>query len=238
MVLFAACTVITGDLGRTIAIAIEGERTKSVEEGDTITLSAQAIDATGEPVPDAIIVWEMLDADVGFDLDGTTGIVQAEFPGSGRVRARVDELRSDTISVQVTGAPDSIAAVGDTVITMAADADVSPQLTTILIDLTTDSAVVQPLDDKNVSYTIVDPAPGTPEAQGFFLTVNDTVPGLNPHDVMATTGGTGQAYVVVKRVAGFSLPDSAFVDAVAVTAVGDVVAGSPVRFVVVFGSEP
>ena len=38
----------------------------------------------------------------------------------------------------------------------------------------------------------------------------------------------------VHRVAGFTLPDSAVVEAVAVTATGVTVTGSPVRFTVVF----
>ena len=65
------------------------------------------------------------------------------------MRARVEELRSDTLSIVVTGAPDSIAAAGDSLITMAWDAIESPHLTTILIDLTTDPAVAQPLADKH-----------------------------------------------------------------------------------------
>lgn len=238
MGLFAACTVITGDLGRTIAIEIDGSLIKRVEENGTITLTARALDAAGDTIPNAIVVWELLDGDAGFDLDSVTGVVNARFPGGGRVRARVDELRSDTISIQVTGAPDSIAAAGDTVVTLGSDADVSPQLTTALVDLTTDSALVQPLDDKQVSYTLVSPSPGSPEAQGFFLTVSDTVPGISPHSVYATTDGTSKTYVVVRRVAGYSLPDSAFIHAIAVTAIGDTVAGSPVRFLVVFESAP
>lgn len=236
--MLAACTVITGDLGRAIAIEIDGALVKRVEENDSITLTARALDAAGDTIPDASVVWELLDADAGFDLDGVTGVVHANYPGSGRVRARVEELRSDTVSILVTGAPDSIAAVGDTVVVMGADVDISPHLTTVLIDLTTDSAFVRPLEAKLVDYTLVDPQPGSPEAQGFFLTVSDSAPDQNPHSVLATTDATNQAFVVIRRVAGTSLPDSAIVEATAVTAVGDTVAGSPVRFIVVFGAAP
>ncbi len=234
IVLFAACTVITGDLGRTVAIAIEGESTKQVEEDDTITLLARAIDAAGDTVSDAIVVWELLNADGAFDLDSITGVVHARHPGRGRVRARVEELRSDTISIRVTGAADSIAAVGDTVVTMTADEDASPHLSTILIDLTTDTALIEPLSERDVTYTLAHPAPGTISAQGFFLTVSDSLPGSEPHSVVAKTDGASTAFVVVRQAGGGSLPDSAFIDAVAVTAVGDTVAGSPVRFIVVF----
>jgi len=241
--LTAACTVITGDLGRVIAIEIDGTGVRSVEEGDTIVLSARAIDAAGDTVPDAVVVWEMLLPDSGsggqFDLDSLTGIIQALSPGSGRVRAHVEGLRSDTISIVVTGAPDSLAANADTLITMAADAIVSPRIETILLDLTTDPGTALPLEEKMVTFSLVDPPPTASEAEGFFLTESDSVPGLDPHSVSVSTSAAGVASIVVRRVAGGSaLPDSAVVDASAVTAIGGVVAGSPVRFVIVFESVP
>jgi len=236
--MLAACTVITGDLGRTVAIEIDGELTKYLEEGETITLSAAAIDAAGDSVPDAVILWELLDTDPGFDLESTTGVIQGRFPGRGRVRARIEELRSDTVSIRISGAPDSIAAAGDTVITFAADVDVSPRLTSVLIDLTTDSAAMQPLVGKIVTYDLVEPSPGATEAQGFFLTVSETIPGSEPHSMVTTTDSASQAYVVLRRVAGSSLPDSAFVTANAATASGDIVRGSPVMFIVVFEQVP
>ena len=210
-----------------------------MEENDTITLSARAIDAAGDTVPDAIIVWELLAGDTGnvvsgFELDSITGIVQASAPGHGLIRARVEELRSDTISVVVTGAPDSIAASGDTLITMASDATVSPPIEAALFDLTTDPSVTQTLAEKMVTFRLVAPLPGAPDAQGFFLTVGDSVTGLDPHTLTVPTNGAGTAAVVVRRIVGSTLPDSAIVHAVAVTATGDTVIGSPVRFTVVF----
>ena len=236
--LCAACTIITGDLGRIVAIEIDGGAVRRVEENDTINLTARALDAAGDTVPDATIVWELLDADSGYDLDSLTGIIQAFSPGTGRVRARVEDLRSDTISIVVTGAPDSIAADGDTRVTMESDAAVSPRLTTALFDLTTDPGETQPLAEKTVTFILVDPLPGASDAQGFFLTDSDSIPGLDPHTITASTDGAGLASAVVRRVAGSTLPDSAVVNAVAVTAVGDTVAGSPVRFIVVFESGP
>ena len=142
--------MITGDLGRIIAIEIDGTATRTLEENESTTLTARAIDAAGDTVPDAIIVWELLVPDsgnavIGFDLDSASGTIRASTPGSGRVRARVEELRSDTISIVVTGAPDSVAAAGDTLVTMASDADVSPPIAAILYDLTTDPSAPQPL---------------------------------------------------------------------------------------------
>ena len=239
----AACTIITGDLGRIIAIEIDGTATRSVEENATITLSARAIDAAGDTVPDAIIVWELLPTDSGdvvsgFTIDSTTGVILASTPCSGRVRARVEELRSDTISVVVTGAPDSIAASGDTQLTMASDATVSPPIAAALFDLTTDPSGPQPLAEKTVTFTLIDPLSGAPEAQGFFLTEGDSVPGSDYHTLTVQTDGAGEASIVVRRITGSVLPDSAVVNAIAVTAIGGAVMGSPVRFTVVFESVP
>ncbi len=220
---------------------IDGSTARSVEENASLTITARAIDAAGDTVPDAIVVWELLAPDsgvttTGFDIDSLTGIVQASSPGHGRIRARVDDLRSDTISIVVTGAPDSIAADGDLQLTMASDADVSPLLATNLFDLTTDPDTTQPIADKIVTFVLIHPTAGSATSQGFFLTEQDTVPGLDPHTLAVSTDGTGSATVSVRRVAGATLPDSAVVHAVSVTAVGDTVAGSPLRFVVVFES--
>ncbi len=206
-------------------------------------LNARAIDAAGDSVPDATVVWESLlpdsgDAGFGFELDSATGLVRGLYPGGGRVRARVDELRSDTISIVVTAAPDSITAAGDTVLYMGPDAAMSPPLATKIFDYTTDPDSIRTLPEKNVTYSLIDPAPGHVEAQGFFLTEADSVPGIDPHSVAAVTDASGAASIVVRRVAGQALPDSAVVAAVAVTALGDVVNGSPIRFTIVFGSAP
>lgn len=206
-------------------------------------LNARAIDAAGDSVPDATVVWELLlpdsgEAEFGFELDSTTGLVRGLYPGSGRVRARVDELRSDTISIVVTAAPDSIAADGDTVINMDAGAAVSPPMATKIFDYTTDPDSIRTLPEKNVTYSLIDPVPGHVDAQGFFLTEADSVPGTDPHSVAAVTDGSGVASIVVRRISGQALPDSAVVAAFAVTAVGDTVNGSPVRFTIVFESVP
>ena len=234
----AACTVITGDLGRIIAIEIDGGSARSVEENDTIVLSARAVDAAGDTVPNVTVVWELLTANSGFEIDSLTGMIHALFPGNGRVRGRVEELRSDTISIVVTAAPDSIAANSDTRITMSTEAAVSPRIETVLLDITTEPGTARPLGDKMVTFRLIDPAPGASDSQGFFLTEGDTLPGLDLHTIAVPTDGAGRASVLARRIPGSLWPDSAVVDAVSVTAIRDTVAGSPVRFVIVFESVP
>ena len=81
--------------------------------GDTIRLVATAINAAGNPVADAVVTWAILDVDsgqVGFTIDSTSGLVQGVSEGGGRVQARVENLRSDPITVTVVPA-DSVPVV-------------------------------------------------------------------------------------------------------------------------------
>jgi len=216
-----------------------------VEEGDSLQLVARAITASGDTVPDAQIVWQLLDLDtdstiVGFTVDSLTGLLVAQSPGSGRVRPRVkDVIPVAPISIEVTAAPDSISADGDQRLAMAPDDTTSPALTTVLYDLTTHPDSGVPLPIKPVIFDLVSPVPGTPASAGFFIvpTVQDSTPQGNPHTLSANTDESGRAHVFIRRSANGVLPDSAVVNAVALTAIGDTVRGSPVRFVVVFANN-
>ena len=84
-------------------------------------------------------------------------------------------------------------------------------------------------------FDVVEPPPGDPSGAGVFLATVDTVPGADPnHLEVVSQASSGQAWVVVRKVSGATPPDSAVVHATVVTAIGDTVAGSPVRFVVLF----
>ncbi len=99
----AGCTLLTSDFDRIIALQIDPED-RTVVVGDTIHLAAQAVTAAGKFVADAEIFWAIIDADsgqIGFTLDTATGIVSGLQPGSGRVQARVEEIRSNPITITV-----------------------------------------------------------------------------------------------------------------------------------------
>ncbi len=99
----AGCTLLTADFDRTVALQID-PKDRTVVVGDTIHLAAQAVNAAGEFVADAEIFWAIIDADsgqIGFALDTATGIVSGVQPGSGRVQARVEEIRSNPITITV-----------------------------------------------------------------------------------------------------------------------------------------
>lgn len=234
--LVVACTSLLGDLDRIVAIEVVGPLAPTVEEGDILQLQARALRANGEVVPNAEIAWALLDVDsgqIGFTLDGATGSVTAFAPSKGRVQARVDNLVSGAITVTVTPAPDSVAADGDQRLSFAVAAESSPPLRVVVLDLTTNPGEVAALSAKPVTFALVDPAPGSDAAAGLFLTVSD-VPGANPHVVTTTTEATGLASVVVRLVPGATPADSATIEATARTALGGLVVGSPVPFVVIF----
>ncbi len=239
-VLAAGCGELTADFSRVIALEIEGSLQRSVEEGDTLRLTARALDAAGEVVPEAPIVWVVLDVDsgqLGFTLD-SAGLVTGQHPGSGRVRAQHDDLFGDPITINVTAAPDSISAAGPQRVTVGAAVEQSEGLSVAVFDLSTSPGEQLPLAGKDVLYDIVDPDPSTGVADGVFLTVADTEPGDQPHRLTVTTDASGNATAVVRKIVGATPPDSVTVDVVVMTDQGQSAAGSPVRFVVVFETNP
>ncbi len=104
MLAMTACETITGDFSRVIAIEINAPSEVTILVDDTLVLQATAINAAGNPVTDAIIVWALLDIDsgqVGFTLDPPSGTVIGISAGSGRVRAQVEELPSEPVTINV-----------------------------------------------------------------------------------------------------------------------------------------
>ena len=214
-----------------MAIEIVGPTARTLEEGDTLRLDARAITAGGDVVPDAQIYWAVVDTGpVGFALDTATGLVTGTAPGTGRVQPRVEELRLGVVTIPVTAGADLLAPAGDTLIVVDSAADVSPPLAVVVLDLTTTPGDSLALAGQAVHFSTADPPPGSAAANGFFLARTETSPGDDPHAYVATTGTDGRTDIVVRRQSGVAQPDTAVIHAVTVTAAGDTVAGSPVRF--------
>jgi uncharacterized protein YjdB len=232
-----ACKQLTGSFSNVVAIAYTGPTAPTVEVGDTIRLTAHALDAAGDSVPDAAVTWAVLELDtvrVGFSLDSTTGLITGLYPGSGRVVAAVENLQTDPITVTVTARPDSIALAGSPVDTVGPGAVASSPLETVLWDLTTTPGTSTPIAGKTVTYRLVDPAPGTAAAQGLGLAPAGGTVGADTTQAAVVTNGNGIASAELLILGSATPPDSAVVEAGAVTALGDTVPGSPVRFVVYF----
>ena len=234
-----ACSNLAGgDLGRIIAIEIVGSTEPTLEEGDSVQLRARAVDARGDTVPSAVIVWAVVDTgDVGFTLDPATGLVVGSNPGTGRVIARADDLRSGELQITVTPAPDSIAARSELRLTVEASATASPALEVDVLDGTTQPGSHLALPEKAVHFLVVEPPPGSLQAQRIHLATADAVPSADPLRLESLSDAQGVASAVILRVSGTTQPDSVVIHAVAQTAVGDTVAGSPVRFVIFFEND-
>jgi hypothetical protein len=234
LVFTAACGNILADFDRVVAIDLIGPLNRTVEEGDTLQLSAHAINATGEVAPDAVIIWEVIDTGtVGFSLDPATGVVTGTGAGVGRVQARIEELRTGPVVITGLAAADTLFATSDTLVLVDSAAAASPALAVRVADLTSSPPDTLALAGQDVHFRTVEPEPGTPAADGFFLAQSETDPGDDPHLYVATTGADGGTSIVARR-SGETQPDSAIVHAVLVTAVGDTVPGSPIRFLIRF----
>ncbi len=232
-----ACKQLTGSFSNVVAIAYTGPTAPVVEVGDTIRLTARALDAAGDTVPGATVTWAILELDtvpVGFSIDTATGLVSGLSPGSGRVVATVENLQTNPITVTVTARPDSIAIVGPAVDTVGAGGVASPPLETVVWDLTTIPGTSIPIQGKTVTYRLVDPAPGTAAAQALGLAPTGGTLGTDSTRTAVVTDANGVASAELLLLGSATPPDSAVVEAGALTALGDTVPGSPVRFVVHF----
>jgi len=233
VILAVACSELTGNLHRTIAIEIQGAATRSVEEADTLQMTARAIDASGEVVAVAAIAWEVISAPpVGLTLDSLTGFIQAVSPDTVRIQARVDNLTTGPVTIRVLGAPDSISSSLDSLPPLV-KSHAADTVSVSVWDLTTKPDTRLALPEKSVHFELSDPAPGSAAANSLYLAlVGATAVPDDPFRVTAVSGANGVAQVVLHRVTGATQPDSAVIHAIALTALGDTVAGSPVRLVV------
>lgn len=227
------CGNLLTDLDRIIALELRNLQV-SVEEADTIRLSAVALDARGDTV-DVPITWAVIDTGrVGFVLDTATGLITGTGPGTGRVIARSANLRSGEVVVTVTPAPDSLAPADTTTLTVPAGTVQSSALAVTVLDLTTLPGTASVLSAKPVTFSVVSPsAPASVTLVGSSGTV-----GTDPHTIDVVSSGNGQAASFVRVLAGQTPPDTVRVNASAVTRSGAPVAGSPVSFTIIFAPSP
>lgn len=223
-----ALVVSCGDTagpGNVIALVVRLPSTGrvTVEEEDTTRVDAWTLTQDGDSTTDGI-VWSELAPRGVVDLDSVTGeIVGVVAEDTTSIQARYANLRSNTIPVTVVAAPDSIAAAGSTRDTVPAGESMSAPLTITLLDLTTDPATPRPLSGRPVRFTMLEPATGV-----------ELVEAPDSTALTVSTGSGGNAAVTLRRQSGQTAVDSVVVEAGAVRAIGSIVPGSPVRFLVFF----
>lgn len=220
-----------------MSILYTGPVTPSVDEGDTLTLTAVALDASGNPL-DVPIIWRVLELDtvqIPFTLDSLSGFVTGLFAGSARVQADADGLRTNLITVRVRGVADSIAAQEPSEITLAAADGESAPFGATVYDVAPDGTAA-PIAGTPIRFSLVQPAPGSPEAAALAIGVPGQDPAADPHVATVTSGTAGGALITL-RVLSAGFPDTAFVEAVALRPTGEVVTGTPARFtILIIGS--
>jgi hypothetical protein len=104
--LVLGCKGIFGDSARIIALELVGPTSDTVQAGDTLHLHARALSAAGDTVAGAVVEWAVLDTGaVRITLDPATGTVVPDSVGTWHLQARVEEIRSDPVTLYVRPAP-------------------------------------------------------------------------------------------------------------------------------------
>lgn len=215
------CSNLTEE-GGVAGLEIRVPRPPAVEVGQTIQLSARALDRQGDSVG-AAITWLTPDTTVTLTL---TGLLTGRTGGTtARVQAQVNSIVSDFVTFTVKPRPDTLKIVGDSIFVVASGVTTSAPLVASLQSFA--PAIALPNDV--ITYTVVspvfaDPTQRTVQLPGGLLTLG-AVTGLD---------GSPASPVTVSRVTGTTSPDSAIVTVSAQTATGAAVPGSGQRFIVRF----
>ena len=217
-VMLQGCSNLTG-AGGVVGLEIRTPTLKTIEVGETLQLTAVALDKDGNPVATSIS-WRA--PDTTLTVDGATGVITGVSPGLGRVQAFSGSLASSLDTFPVIARADTLVLTGDSVITVPAGVTAS---TPLLVQLQSFSPA-GPLPSRPVIYAVTSPpdvGPHTVELPGAVLT--DTV-------LTGTDGAISS--VTLNRVNGTTQPATAIVEVRAFRTRGGVVPGSGQRFTVNF----
>lgn len=213
------CSDITEGAGGVVELEITSPADNTLESGETLQLSARALDKNGNPVS-VPITW--LAADTTLTVDATTGVVSGVSPGQGRVQAYAGTLPSPFLTFNVIARADTLILVGDSVVIVGPGVTSSTPLVTQLQSF---SPLGVLLSGRPVVYTVTSPpdvGPHSVELTGGVLI--DTL----------TTGADGTVQTAILNRTGVTSPDSAIVEVRAFRTRGAAVPGSGQRFIVRF----
>lgn len=126
LILLGACSDIASDGSGVVVLEVRPPVPLQVEVGDTILLSARALDRNGDSIA-AEIRWRTPDP-LNIFVDSVTGAVAGLTPGTiGRVQATEGSLASDFIMLAVLARADTLEVPVGTIV-VPAEATVSPPL--------------------------------------------------------------------------------------------------------------
>ena len=206
------CSNLTEGAGGVVGIEIQIPTLKTLELGESVALSAQALDQGGNPVP-APIEWRAPDPTLTVDQAGViTGIA----PGTGRVQAFVGSLASSLETFTIIPRADTLV-VTDSLITVAPGVATSPPLVSSVQSLSDG-----PLPARAVIYSVLSPTDNSVLLNGGVL------------EVAGTTGTDGAVSDVTLTRTNAAQPATVTVEVRALRLHGAVVPGSGQHFTVTF----
>jgi hypothetical protein len=213
------CSDLTEAAGGVVELRIVTPTPANIEVGQTLQLSATALDKNGNAVSTPV-TWQA--PDTTLTVDGGTGAITGLFPGTGRVQAFAGSLASSLERFTVLAPADTLVMVGDSVSIVPAGVTNTAPLVVQLRSFSPDAG----LPSRPVIYTVTSPpdlGPHTVELPGGVLA--DTV-------LTGTDGAVSSVTLI--RVNGTTQPDTAIVEVRAVRGSGAAVPGSGQRFIVLF----
>ena len=211
------CSNLTEGPGGVVELEISTPAAREVEVGETLQLTARALDRDGNPL-DVPITW--LSSDPALTVDNS-GLVTGVAPGEAQVQASVGSLSSGQILLTAIARADTLVIVSDSVIIVPVGAAASPPLAVQVMSFYS----ADPLPNRPVVYTVTSPADvgdHTVELPGGVLI--DTI----------STGPAGDAGAVTLNRTAIPSPDTAIVQVRSYRASGADVPGSGQRFIVLF----
>jgi hypothetical protein len=225
--LLAGCSNLTEGNGGVVSLEVRRPEPATVEVGDTIQLSAVALDRNGDTV-DAAIVWRTADTTVA--VDSVTGRVTGLVAGqTGRVQAAETSLVSQPITLTVIGAADTLAIPADTLVVIPEADGSSPIAAAVLSRSDTAATGFVPATGVTISFSIVDPVFADPATRTVELTG-----GVLADTLVTGADGTASPAVTVNRVAGKTAPGTVRVKVDARHRSGGPVTGSGGTVVILF----
>jgi hypothetical protein len=214
------CSNITDVGNGVVALEVKVPSRLELEVGDTIQLSARALDRAGDSVA-AEIGWSTPDATVS--VDPATGRATGLAPGTGRIQATQGTLISDFLTFTILGRADSLAVAPGAVIVAPGVSSSAPLVAQLL------GAAGSSLAGHRLIYTVTDPPLGDAAAPAIRFSNGAIV-----DTVLTAADGTPSSPVTLDRVTGLTAPPQAAVQVRALRPSGAAVAGSGQTIAVIF----
>jgi len=228
-----ACSKLTEGSGGVVALELRLPVQPAVEQNDTLTLRARALDAKGDSVA-ATICWQTLDdsvlAIVPDSADGTLApceyrtsrVTTSRTSGTARVQASTSGLRSDLISLTLRARSDTLRlTVPDSIV--VASGDTAPDTLGAVVESQNPAGGVS---GTSILYEVMD----TLSTRGTVALNN----GLLAYRAATGLNGAPVTAVVIRRIPGATPPAAVQVRVSAARPSGQPVPGSGQQFTILY----